>query len=234
MLNFLDILKGLWLTARDIIPVTSFLIVFQLFVLKIPIKNIKSVSFGLVLSAVGLYLFVQGLKLGLIPLGNSVGESLPVLNNKTLVVLFALALGYTTTLAEPALASMAMEIEEISVGALHNRLFVHTVAIGVAIGMGLGVFKIMNKIPSTYIIVPLLLIAAILGFFAPERITGIAFDTAGVTTGPVTVPLNMALAVGLSSAVGGSDPLIDGFGVVALVAISPVITVLTMGTIMRF
>lgn len=233
-MDFLNAAKGLWLTARDIIPITAVLILFQIFVLKSPIKNLKTVVAGILMSVIGLFLFIQGLKFGLLPLGDSVGASLPALKNKGFIVLIFFIMGYTTTLAEPSLASMAMEIEEISVGAMNNRIFVHTVALGVGIGMGVGAFKILKQIPSTYIIVPLIIGTAVLAYFSPERITGIAFDCAGVTTGPVTVPINMALAIGLSSIMGGSDPLIDGFGIIGLAALGPIITVLLLGTLTRF
>ena len=233
-MSFTEVLEGLLHTAKDIIPVTSFLIIFQLFVLKTPIDNLKTKIFGLVLCTIGLYLFVEGLKIGLIPLGNSAGSSLTALDNKLIIIGFAFVLGYTTTLAEPTLASMAMEIEEISTGAMANRVFVHTVALGVAFGTSLGILKILFKIPSSYIIIPLAILTAVLAYFAPESIVGIAFDTAGVTTGPVTVPLNMAIAIGLSSMIEGSDPLIDGFGLIALIALTPVITVMSLGIITKF
>lgn len=233
-MNITEILKSLWLTAKDIIPISLFLIIFQVFVLGKPIDNIKSLALGIVLSTIGLFLFIHGLELGLLPLGNTIGESLPNINNKVFILIFTFILGYASTLAEPSLTVLAMEIEELSVGALNNRLFVHTVALGVGIGMSTGMLKIMHQIPSTYIIIPLFIAVAILGYFAPERITGIAFDSGSVTTGPVTVPLNMAIAIGLSSMIGGSDPLVDGFGIIALTALGPVITVLLLGIIIKF
>ena len=98
---------------------------------------------------------------------------------------------------------------------------VHTIAIGVAVGMGLGATKILYKIPTTKIIIPMLVILTVLTYFAPDQITGVAFDSGGVTTGPVMVPLNMALGIGLSSIIEGSDPLIDGFGFIALALLGP-------------
>ena len=230
----MNLVKGILLTARDIVPISLFLIVFQVFILKSPIGDIKSLIFGIALSILGLYLFIKGLEYGLMPLGSSVGANLPLLNNKALIIIFAFILGYTTTLAEPALASLAMEIEELSVGTMNNRWLIHAVALGVGIGISLGMMKIMYKIPYTHIIIPMVLLAAILAYFAPDNITGIAFDSGGVTTGPVTVPLNMALAIGLSSVIGGSDPLIQGFGIIGLASITPIITVLLLGIIVRF
>lgn len=233
-LGVTDVLKGIWLTMRDIIPISVLLIIFQVFVLKAPIDNLKTLIAGLVFCTVGLYLFIQGLKFGLMPLGNSVGANLILLNNKALVVAFAFVLGYATTLAEPAIASLAMEIEEISVGAMRNRVLVHTIALGVGIGMALGILKIIYKIPLNYIIFPLVIIMGVLSFAAPKNILGVAFDSGGVTTGPVTVPLNMALAIGLSKVISGSDPLIDGFGIIGLASICPIITVMILGIIIKF
>ncbi len=233
--NFItEILKSFFSSAKDIIPVTAFLIIFQIFILKSPIENLKSLVGGIILSTVGLFLFVKGLERGLVPLGQSVGQSLPRGGNVYIIILFAFILGYTTTLAEPALASLGAQVEELSSGVLHSSWLIHTVSLGVGVGVVLGMLKIILKIPSTYLIVPILLVTALLGYLAPERITGIAFDAAGVTTGPVTVPLNMALAIGLSNVIGGSDPLIDGFGVIALASLGPIITVLSLGIIIKF
>lgn len=186
------------------------------------------------MSTLGLYLFIQGLNVGLIPLGSEVGANLSSLDNRIFIILFAFFIGYASTLAEPALATLAMEIEEISIGAIKNRVLIHTVAAGVGIGMSIGIFKILNGIPSTYVIIPSVVLVGILGVFAPEKITGIAFDCAGVTTGPVTVPLNMSLALGLSSIIKGSDPMIDGFGIIALASLWPTITVLILGLFIKF
>lgn len=234
-LNLLwGVFKGFLSSAKDIIPVTVFLILFQVLILKSPIENIKALIGGIFLSVLGLFLFVQGLRYGLLPLGQSVGESLPKSGSLSIILIFAFALGYTTTLAEPALAALALQVDELSSGALRSTWLVHCVSFGVAIGVTLGMLKIILKIPSTNMIIPLVIVTAILGYIAPERITGIAFDAAGVTTGPVTVPLNMALAVGLSTILGGNDPLLDGFGVIALASLGPIITVLSLGIMIKF
>jgi len=195
---------------------------------------LKSVSFGLIMTFLGLFLFIQGLKYGLLPLGNSVGASLPALGNPFLITAVYFIVGFFSTLAEPAVASLAMEVEEISVGAMPNRALTYTIALGVGLGMAIGAFRIIHKIPYSYIIVPFALLCAVLGYFAPPRINGIAFDSGGVTTGSVTVPLNMAMAIGLSAAMGGTDPLIDGFGIIGLASFGPIVTVLLLGIIMKF
>ncbi|MFX0550100.1 DUF1538 domain-containing protein [Hathewaya histolytica] len=233
-MGLLNLLKNIASSARDILPIASFLIIFQVFILKTPIDNPKSVCFGLILSTIGLYCFVQGLDIALIPLGKSVGSNLPKLDNTILVVLFAFIMGYGATLAEPALTSLGAQIEEISSGVMTNRMFTHTVSLGAGFGMSIGMVKILYKIPSTYVIIPMIAVVGILGFFAPERITGVAFDAAGVTTGPVTVPLNMALAIGLSTMIGGSDPLIDGFGIIALSCLGTILAVLLLGITIQF
>lgn len=233
-MGFLSLLKNIASSARDILPITSFLIIFQVFVLKAPIDNPKSIAFRLFLSTIGLYFFVQGLNIALIPLGKSVGYNLPKLDNKILVVFFGFIVGYGATLAEPALTSLGTQIEEISSGVMTNRMFSHTVSLGAGFGMSIGMLKILYKVPSTYAIIPMIAIVGILGFFAPERITGVAFDAAGVTTGPVTVPLNMALAIGLSTVIGGSDPLIDGFGLIALSCLGTILAVLILGIVIQF
>ncbi|WP_243641228.1 DUF1538 domain-containing protein [Xylanivirga thermophila] len=227
----MEVLKGVWMTARDILPISISLLIFQIFVLKSPIDDLRSVILGIMLSFFGLYIFVQGLKLGLIPLGNAVGAGLPALDNVYLIVAFNFLLSYASTIAEPAVTALAMEVEEVSVGAIPNKVLKHTIAIGAGVGMGLGTVKILFSIPNSKVILPVVAVIMVLGYFAPESITGVAFDAAGVTTGPVNVPLNMAIGLGLSSAIENSDPLIDGFGMIALAILCTIIAVLVVGII---
>jgi hypothetical protein len=169
--------------------------------------------------------------MGLLPLGESLGSNS---ESVVLVVVFGFFMGYLATLAEPTLATMAQEVDVLTQGALSSRILTHVVALGVALGVAGGLVKIILKIPNTYLLVPIYLVIIILTWLTPEISTGIAFDSAGVTTGPVTVPLNLALAVGLSTVLGGRDPLVDAFGIIALASAGPIITVQLAGLIFRF
>lgn len=220
-------------TLTSILPIVLFLLFFNYFVLKKQLANPVETLFGIGLTIVGLIIFVQGLKMGLIPLGQSVGENLPNSSSAWLVLVFSFVIGYGVTLAEPALQSLGMQVEALSAGILKKQIVIHTVAMGVGIGLVIGMLKIILHIPTKNLIIPAFIITAVLAYFAPAAVTGIAFDAAGVTTGPVTVPIIIALGVGMSSVLGGRDPLLDGFGLIALSSVGPIISVLLLGMIFR-
>ena len=206
------------------------MVAFQLLVLKQTPAGSKQILAGLVLSILGLHFF-QGNFFSLLPLGNSIGRDLVLLDNKYIIVAFAFILGYFATLVEPALRVLALEVEEVSVGAIPNKILIHTVAIGFGAGMALGIFKILNNIPTPKIVTPILVLALILAQFAPDEFVAIAMDSASATTGPVNIPLNVALALGLTKILGLTDPLLNGFGIVGLTSLGAVISVLSLGII---
>lgn len=222
-------LKDLFGTFKSLTPIVLGLLLFQLLILKSPLEKPQSFVGGYLLSLFGLFMFLKGITLSLLPLGESVGANLLVLDNKFWIIAVGFALGYLSTLAEPALHALAMEVEEISVGVLHRQVLIHAVAIGFGTGMALGIAKILFEISSITIIVPILFITIILTYFAPEGIVGIAFDSASATTGPINIPINMAVAIGLSKMLAASDPLLHGFGLVGLTSLGAAISVLIMG-----
>ncbi len=233
VLRVFDILKDLWGTAKSILPILIVLMAFQMIILRKPLTNIKELVVGFFLSVIGLHLFLKGVYLTIIPLGDSVGEGLVNIDNKYLITIIAFLLGYASTLVEPALRALAFEVEEVSIGAIPSKVLIHTVALGFGIGMAIGIFKILNSIPTQKLIIPMLLVAAVLVYFAPREFVGVAFDSATSTTGPVNIPLNMAIAVGLARIVGSTDALIDGFGVIGITSLMPIMAVLTLGIIIR-
>lgn len=224
-------LKDLFGTFKSLTPIVLGLLLFQLLVLKSPLEKPQSFIGGYLLSLAGLFLFLKGLTLCLLPLGESVGANLISLDSKFWIIIVGFVIGYLATLAEPALHALAMEAEEISVGVLPKQVLIHAVAIGFGTGMALGIAKILFQIPSTTIIIPLLFITIILTYFTPEGIVGIAFDSASATTGPINIPINMAVALGLSKVLAASDPLLNGFGLVGLTSLGAAISVLIMGII---
>lgn len=219
-------------TLRSVAPIIGILLVFQLVILREPLRNWKEVSVGLVLTVVGLAIFLKGLEIGLTPLGESAAGALAQRGSLVLVVLFGLALGYGATLSEPALTILAERVEELTAGALGTTLFVQTVAVGVALGVAVGAARIVLGVEITPFFIPALALAIVLTFFAPERYTGLAFDAALATTGPVTVPLAIALGSGLALALGRGDILVFGFGLVAFAALGPILCVLILGIIL--
>ncbi len=232
-MNFFDVLKAFWETAKNVLPIVIFLCIFRLIVLRKPIEEIKTLVLGTLLSIIGLHLFLKGISLSLIPLGDSVGRDLVVLNNKYLIAIFAFVVGFFATMVEPGLKALALEVEEISTGAIPMNVLINAVGIGFGLGMSIGIVKILNNIPTKTILFPVLLLAMILGYFAPREFVDIAIDSASATTGPVNIPLNMAIALGLSKILETSDPLLNGFGIIGLTSMGAVISVLVLGILSR-
>ncbi|MDI9607038.1 MAG: DUF1538 domain-containing protein [Atribacterota bacterium] len=226
-------LNDLWETARSVLPLVLALAFFQLVILRKPIKSVKEFVIGVLLSIFGLHFFLKGISMSLLPLGDSVGENLIVLERKWLMMAVAFVVGYFGTLVEPALKALALEVEEISIGAIPDKVLIHAVAIGFGAGMGIGVYKILNNISYVKVVAPLLLVILVLIFFAPEEFVSIAMDSASATTGPVNIPLNMALAIGLAKVLENVDPLLSGFGIVGLTSVGAVISVLILGILTR-
>ncbi|NKQ39198.1 MAG: DUF1538 domain-containing protein [Methanosarcinales archaeon] len=211
------------------LPIFILLIVFQVVILKTPIKNVFELIIGLLMVLVGLTIFLQGITIGLFPLGETIGSTLPKKGNIWLIIIFALLLGYAVTLAEPALRILGFQVEELTVGAVPSWMLIHTVAIGVSIAVAISMVRIVLGIPLAYILIPSYLFALILVPFTSKEFLSFAFDSGGVTTGPVTVPLILALGVGISMVLKDRDPIIDGFGLIAMASIGPIITVLILG-----
>lgn len=228
LLRFIGVSEGL----RSVAPVIGILLLFQLVVLRQPLQNWWEISVGLVFTVVGLVIFLKGLELGLTPLGEAASGALAQRRSLVLVVIFGAALGYGATLAEPALRVLAERVEDLTAGALGTTLFVQTVALGVTLGVAVGAARIVLGIEVTPFFIPALALALVLTFFAPERYTGLAFDAALATTGPVTVPLTIALGSGLALALERGDILIYGFGLVAFAALGTVLCVLVLGIVL--
>lgn len=230
------------LTLRDALPIVVIIFGFQLFVIRRPIPHLKRTIIGLIYVLIGLSLFLVGLKEALFPLGklmakqltdpafihaglSSVSEVLRWQDYKW-VYLFAAAIGFSTTIAEPALLAVAIKANSASAGAIDIWGLRIAVAIGVAIGIALGTFRIITGTPLHYYIIAGYIVVVIQTAFAPRLIIALAYDSGGVTTSTVTVPLVAALGLGLASTVPGRNPLIDGFGLIAFASLFPMITVM--------
>jgi len=231
-------------TARDIVvailPIAILLVGFQVVVLRRPIPNVGRVLAGFGLLVAGLVLFLAGLNEALFPLGRVMAAQLtdpavvgdlaangePDWRDYYHVYLFGAAIGFATTIAEPALIAVAMKARDVSGDTLSSRGLRLAVATGVAIGIALGCFRIVTGSPLPYYIIPGYILVVFQALRAPRSIIALAFDTGGVTTGAVTVPLVAALGVGLASTVPGRSPLIDGFGLIAFASLFPMMTVM--------
>ena len=232
-MRMMEILRDIWGTAKTVLPLAMILVILQVIVLKKPIKNLREFIIGILLSIAGLHFFLKGVFMSILPLGDSVGGNIAILDNKLLIVAISLVIGYLGTLVEPALKTLALEVEEVSVGAIPNKVLIHAVAIGFGLGMGIGVWKIINNIPFIKIVIPLIFVIILLIPFVPKEFVSIAMDSASATTGPVNIPLNMAIAVGLAKSLENVDPLTSGFGIIGLTSIGAVISVMVLGLLTR-
>ena len=236
----LALANTLLLTIRDVLPIAAILFGFQIFVLRRPIPHLRQVLIGFAFVLIGLTLFLEGLEEALFPLGKLMAEQLtnPALigggttaatlgwDDYYWVYLFAAAIGFSTTVAEPALIAVAMKANSVSGGTVGVWGLRVAVAIGVAIGIALGSFRIITGTPLHWYIISGYILVLIQTLFAPRMIIALAFDSGGVTTSTVTVPLVAALGLGLASTIPGRSPVLDGFGLIAFASLFPMMTVM--------
>ncbi|MFC1769555.1 DUF1538 domain-containing protein [Nitrospirota bacterium] len=236
-----DLWGILLITARDVLPIIGLIAFFQLVVLKQRIPRMKQAFVGMVFVVVGLALFLAGLEKALFPLGKIMATQLSAPEfmygpGATVVVVqwsdygwiyvFAALIGFATTIAEPALIAVAFKAHEVSGGSISQWGLRITVAVGVSLGIALGAFRIVTGTPLYSYIMVGYLIVIVQTIFAPRTIIPLAYDSGGVTTSTVTVPLVAALGLGLASTVPGRNPALDGFGLIAFASLFPIITVL--------
>ncbi|CAI8200028.1 MAG: Uncharacterised protein [Alphaproteobacteria bacterium] len=239
-------LQEVVLGVRAIAPLVLFLMFVLFIVLREGLANKLFTAYGLVLSIVGMCVFNIGLTYGLGAIGAQTGAVLPAAFMEIaiseispiytaalgliLVILFAWFMGFGATLAEPALNALGLTVQNLTNGAFRKSMLMYSVATGVAFGIALGIAKILFEIDLAMLLIPLYLIALVLTFFSTEEFVNVAWDSAGVTTGPVTVPLVLAMGLGLGNAVSA----VEGFGILSMASIGPIIAVLGMGQYIRF
>jgi hypothetical protein len=227
--------------VRAIVPLVLFLLCVMVFVLREKIRHKGAIAYGITLCVVGMVVFNIGLSYGLAKLGGQSGGLVPAafteLGGVTasplysygiglfIALAFAWLLGFGATLAEPALNALGLTVENLTNGAFQKSLLMYSVSLGVGTGIALGVLKIVFGIPIVYFIVPGYLIAVVLTRLSTDEFVNIAWDSAGVTTGPVTVPLVLAMGLAFGNAVGA----LEGFGILSMASIGPIVTVLSTG-----
>ena len=233
-------LKSLGDSARDLAPIVVVIALFQLLVLRRPIPHLGDLLTGSLLVVVGLSLFVEGLKLALFPIGEHMARDFAAKGSLFWLLVFAFALGFGTTVAEPALIAVADEAAQVAAlgGWIENTPAAreayaeglrYTVALSVGFAILLGVLRIIRGWPLPYLIIGGYIGVVVMTLFAPPEIVGIAYDSGGVTTSTITVPLVTALGVGLATAIKGRNPMIDGFGLIAFASLTPMIFVMGYG-----
>ncbi len=226
-----SLITGIINVVKDVAPILLIILFFQYGVIKKKIEKIKTVFFGFFLVILGLDAFILGLEMGLFSLGETMAYQLTKRDSVFVIYAFAFAIGFSTTMAEPALMAIAKKAREISDGKINDFALRIFVAFGVAIGIALGAFRIVDGGHIHYYIIFGYILVIILTFIAPKYIIPIAYDSGGVTTSTVTVPLVAALGIGLATNIEGRSPLIDGFGLIAFASLFPMITVMLYGII---
>ncbi len=236
--------KTLIESIRDLLPIVLVVGFFQLVVLQQPIPNLGEILLGSLYIVIGLTLFIRGLNLGLFPIGQSMANAFARKGSLFWLLAFAFALGFGTTVAEPALIAIAAKSAEIAAdaGLILNtedarETYANGLRLSVALSVGLaimiGVLRILKGWPIQYLIIGGYLGVIIMTAFAPKEIIGIAYDSGGVTTSTITVPLVTVLGIGLASSIKGRNPMIDGFGLIAFASLTPMIFVMGFGMIVH-
>ncbi|HHJ16796.1 MAG TPA: DUF1538 domain-containing protein [Gammaproteobacteria bacterium] len=228
-------------TLRDIFPIVAMILAFQFLVIRRPLPDLRKVALGFVYVVLGLTLFLVGLEEALFPLGRLMakqltdpafiyaGELIPDTVDWAeyfWVYIFAFTIGFSTTIAEPALLAVAIKAQQVSAGAIGVWGLRIAVALGVAVGLALGTYRIVTGLPIHYFIIAGYVVVVIQTIFAPRLIIPLAYDSGGVTTSTVTVPLVAALGLGLAETVPGRNVLIDGFGLIAFASLFPIMSVM--------
>ncbi|MCK6262204.1 DUF1538 domain-containing protein [Vibrio sp. ZSDE26] len=237
-------------TIINVFPIVIILFAFQVAVLRRPVNNLPKVIIGFIYVLLGLSLFLIGLELALFPLGETMARQLTApdfLNEVRIslgaqlswidyywVYLFAFLIGFSTTIAEPSLIAVAIKANQVSGGSISVNGLRVSVALGVAFGIALGSYRIVVGDPIHYYIIVGYIVVVIQTFYAPKLIIPLAYDSGGVTTSTVTVPLVAALGLGLASTVPGRNPVIDGFGLIAFASLFPIISVMAYAQITQF
>jgi hypothetical protein len=234
-------------TALDLIPVVLLVVFFQKIILKQSFPNLQKVIVGLVLVIIGLSMFMLGLDMALFPIGEmmatqlsapefvgNIGQTEVDWKSYYWIYIFAACIGFSTTVAEPSLIAVAIKAHQASGGTISKNGLRYTVALGVAFALTLGTFRIVTGTPLyIYILIGYLLVL-IQTIFTPKQLVALAYDSGGVTTSTVTVPLVAALGLGLASTIPGRNPAVDGFGLIAFASLFPIISVLGYGQVIYF
>ena len=223
-------------TARSVavavVPLVAFFVTFQVLFLKLPRREVSRVLTGTAVASAGLFLFLLGVSVGFLPFGRAVGEAIGSFSSTWLLVPFGLALGFVTTWGEPAVRILANQVEEASTGSIRRSAVVYTVCIGVALAVAAGLIRIAYGVPLIWLLGPGYTLVLIIMWLSDKSFVSIAIDAGGVATGPLANSFLLALAFGVAAAMG-RDPLVQGLGLVALIALAPVLSVMTLGVLVR-
>ncbi|MGX4670903.1 DUF1538 domain-containing protein [Cerasibacillus sp. JNUCC 74] len=216
---------------QSILPITIVITILQFTLIWLPTETFLQFLIGVVMVGFGLILFLLGVNIGLLPVGEMIGSALSKTKSIWLIVIFGFLLGVVVTIAEPDVRVLSTQVDQVSNGSISKSVLILAVALGVGIFVALSMIRIVFSIPITYMLAGGYGIIFLLAAFTPTTFVPLSFDSGGVTTGPLTVPFIMALGVGVASVLKGKTASQDGFGLVALASIGPIISVLILGVI---
>jgi Protein of unknown function (DUF1538) len=216
-----------------VLPLAALFIVFQVLFLRLPRAEVSRIVIGTLMASAGLFLFLVGVDIGFMPFGRAIGETIAALPQGWLLVPFGLALGFVTTWGEPSVRILTDQIEKASAGSIRQSVVLFVICVGVAVAVGSGMFRIAYGVPLLWLLVPGYLLVIAMIWLSDRSFVSIAVDSGGVATGPLANTFLLALALGASSAIVGRESLAEGLGLVALIALAPVISVMALGLLIR-
>lgn len=219
---------------QALLPLVLFFIIFQLLYLRFPSSQLVKLFLGISMTALGMILFLYGVYNGFFPVGTEIGSYFGTMEHKWIMMPVGFFLGFLATFAEPAVRVLCYQIEKSSSGYIQSKLMLYTLSVSVAVFVAIGMAKLVYGIPFLYIIVPGYLFALALMWLSDKDFIAIAFDAGGVATGPMAVTFLMSMAVGVAASQEGRDPVTDGFGMIAMIALAPIIFVMLLGVYMRY
>lgn len=218
---------------QAVLPMVGLILILELTCLSLPIMSIFRFLIGTLLVIIGMFLFLFGAKISLLSMGEAIGAQLPQKMSFPLILIVSGIIGFIVTMAEPDVRVLAYQVDLASKGEINKLILIVTVALGVGISVSLAMLRIILGIKMSIVMLIGYTVVLILSFFVPRQFVPVAFDAGGVTTGPITVPFIVALGLGLVSVLGGKSALKDGFGLIGIASIGPIISVMLLGIIFR-
>ncbi|WP_018921573.1 DUF1538 domain-containing protein [Salsuginibacillus kocurii] len=214
-------------------PMLALLFIFQVVLVKLEWQEVYKALVGILMAVIGFSLFLQGVHIAFLPAGQDIGASIGVLEFNWILIPIGFLLGVVATSAEPAVRVLTYEVEEESSGSIRSKVLLFTLALGVGLFVAIAMARILIGFPLWWVLLPGYVLAFIGAFFADRKFVSIAFDSGGVATGPMTVTFIMAMAISVAGSLEGRDPFMEGFGLVALVALAPILSVTVLGILYK-
>lgn len=228
-----DLVSTAGSVALAVLPLAVLFLIFQIFFLNLPRREVSRVLTGTLIASAGLYLFLLGVSIGFLPFGRAIGETLAAWSRSWMLAALGFVLGFVTTWGEQAVRILADQVEKATSGSIHRGAVLTAVCLGVAAAVGAGMFRIANATPILWLLVPGYLIVLIGIRVTDPEFVAIAIDAGGVATGPLANTFLLALAIGAASAIPDRDPVVYGLGLVSLIALAPLISVMLLGLLVR-